>query len=213
MTQGTEGQVMVSKKFLQAGDRVLILDDIMANGCAMQALISLVEDADAVVEGCGVVIEKAFQEGGHRIRNLGYRLEALAVIEAMDPATGTVVFQEDRLLPWLTLADNVCLPLPKEKRDEAKKLLNEIGLAESADKYPAAVSGGMRRRVALVRALAYAGDALLLDEPFNGLDAENRALAAAMVRREFLDRGKPVLLISHIPEDAELLNAEIVYMD
>ena len=94
MTSGSMGQVMVSKKFLCAGDKVLILDDIMANGCAMQALISLVEDADAAVEGCGVVIEKAFQEGGHRIRNLGYRLEALAVIEHMDPAAGTVTFRD-----------------------------------------------------------------------------------------------------------------------
>ena len=86
--------IIVSKKFLSPEDHVLIIDDIMANGCALQGLISIVEDAEATVEGCGVVIEKAFQEGGDRIRNLGYRLESLAVIQSMDAETGTVFFQE-----------------------------------------------------------------------------------------------------------------------
>ena len=84
--------IIVAKKFLKENDRILIIDDIMANGCAMQGLISIVEDAEATVEGCGVVIEKAFQEGADRIRNLGYRLESLAKIESMDAATGTVTF-------------------------------------------------------------------------------------------------------------------------
>ena len=94
MTPGKLTRVLVSKKYLTKEDRVLILDDILANGCALQALIALVEDAEAVVEGCGIVIEKAFQEGGHRIRNLGYRLESLAVIEAMDAETGAITFRE-----------------------------------------------------------------------------------------------------------------------
>ena len=85
--------VIVSKKFLNKDDHVLSVDDIMANGCALQGLISIVEDAEATVEGCGVVIEKAFQEGGDRIRNLGYRLESLAVIEKMDPETGVITFR------------------------------------------------------------------------------------------------------------------------
>ncbi|MBR2889858.1 MAG: xanthine phosphoribosyltransferase [Oscillospiraceae bacterium] len=86
-------QIIVAKKYLSETDRVLIIDDIMANGCALQGLIALVESADATVEGLGVAIEKAFQEGGHRIRNLGYRLEALATIEAMDPETGAITFR------------------------------------------------------------------------------------------------------------------------
>ena len=94
MSPGKVTRVLVSKKYLTNQDRVLILDDILANGCALQALISLVEDADAAVEGCGIVIEKGFQEGGHRIRNLGYRLESLAIIESMDPETGTVEFRK-----------------------------------------------------------------------------------------------------------------------
>ena len=87
-------QIVVSKKFLNPQDRVLIVDDFMANGCAMQGLISIVESADAVVEGLGVVIEKGFQEGGWRMRNLGYRLESLAIIEAMDAEAGSITFQE-----------------------------------------------------------------------------------------------------------------------
>lgn len=85
--------VLVSKKFLHKDDQVLIIDDIMANGCAMQGLISIVEDAEANVAGCGVVIEKAFQEGADRIRNLGYRLESLAAVESMEADTGEITFR------------------------------------------------------------------------------------------------------------------------
>ena len=87
-------QVVVAKKFLNPTDRVLIVDDFMANGCAMQGLISIVESADATVEGLGIVIEKGFQEGGWRMRNLGYRLESLAIIESMDAETGNITFRE-----------------------------------------------------------------------------------------------------------------------
>ena len=85
--------VVVAKKYLNSEDHVLIIDDIMANGCAMQGLISIVEDAEAEVVGCGVVIEKSFQEGADRIRNLGYRLEALAAIESMNAETGEIIFR------------------------------------------------------------------------------------------------------------------------
>ena len=86
--------IVVGKKYLSEGEQILIIDDIMANGCAMQGLISIVEDAEATVSGCGVVIEKAFPEGSDRIRNLGYRLESLAIIQDMDPETGKVSFAE-----------------------------------------------------------------------------------------------------------------------
>ena len=92
-THKKTNQVIVSKKFLDAGDRVLIVDDFLANGCALQGLISIVDSADAEVVGCGIAIEKGFQEGGERIRNLGYRLESLAIIESMDAETGTIVFR------------------------------------------------------------------------------------------------------------------------
>ena len=85
--------VIVSKKYLQEGESVLVIDDFLANGCALQGLISIVESADAIVAGCGIVIEKGFQDGGHRIRNLGYHLESLAIIESMDAETGTITFR------------------------------------------------------------------------------------------------------------------------
>ena len=88
--------VIVSKKYLHPEDRVLIVDDFLANGCAMQGLISIVESAEATVEGLGIVIEKGFQDGGWRLRNLGYHLESLAIIESMDAKTGTITFQNQQ---------------------------------------------------------------------------------------------------------------------
>ena len=94
-THRKKNMVIVSKKYLKEGENVLVIDDFLANGCALQGLISIVESADANVVGCGIVIEKGFQEGGHRIRNLGYRLESLAIIDAMDGETGTLTFREE----------------------------------------------------------------------------------------------------------------------
>ena len=87
-------KVVVAKKFLNPEDRVLIVDDFLANGCALQGLISIVDAAEATVEGLGIVIEKGFQEGGYRLRNLGYQLESLAIVESMDAETGTITFRE-----------------------------------------------------------------------------------------------------------------------
>lgn len=93
MTKKKRGQVVIAKKFLRSDDRVLIIDDILANGGALQSLISLVETAEASVEGLGIVIEKGFQEGGHRIRNLGYDLHSLAIIDEMDASSGKILFR------------------------------------------------------------------------------------------------------------------------
>ena len=93
-THKKTNQVIVSKKFLKPEDRVLIVDDFLANGCALQGLISIVDSAGAEVVGCGIVIEKGFQEGGHRIRNLGFRVESMAIIESMDDKTGEITFRE-----------------------------------------------------------------------------------------------------------------------
>ena len=92
-THGNKNQVIVSKKFLRAGERILIIDDFLANGCALQGLISIVESAGAIVEGCGIVIEKGFQIGGRVIRNMGYRVESLAIVDAMDAETGKITFR------------------------------------------------------------------------------------------------------------------------
>lgn len=93
-TKGKKKQVIVSKKVLSPADHVLIIDDFLANGSAMQGLISIVESAEATVEGLGIVIEKSFQDGGYRLRNLGYRLESIAMIEAMDEKTGKITFRQ-----------------------------------------------------------------------------------------------------------------------
>lgn len=93
-THRNKNQVVISKKFLREGEHVLIIDDFLANGCALQGLISIVESAGATVEGCGIVIEKGFQIGGRVVRNMGYQVESLAIVDAMDAETGSIVFRE-----------------------------------------------------------------------------------------------------------------------
>lgn len=93
-THRNKNNVIVSKQFLHEGEHVLIIDDFLANGCALQGLISIVDDANAIVEGCGIVIEKGFQIGGRVIRNMGYQVESLAIVEAMDAETGSITFRE-----------------------------------------------------------------------------------------------------------------------
>lgn len=87
--------VIVSKKFLNPEDKVLIIDDFLANGCALVGLIDLVISAGASVEGIGIVIEKGFQSGGEVIREMGMHLESLAIVESMNAEDGTIVFRED----------------------------------------------------------------------------------------------------------------------
>ena len=94
-THKNVNKVIVAKKFITPDDRVLIIDDFLANGCALQGLISIVESAGATVEGLGIAIEKGFQIGGRVIRNLGYRLESLAIVDSMDPENGTLVFRQN----------------------------------------------------------------------------------------------------------------------
>ena len=86
--------VIVSKKFLSSDDHILVIDDFLANGCAVDGLIDLIQSAGATVEGVGIAIEKGFQTGGQLIRDKGIRVESLAIIESMDAATGEIVFRE-----------------------------------------------------------------------------------------------------------------------
>ena len=92
-THKNKNQVIVSKRFLTAEDHVLIIDDFLANGCALMGLIQIASSAGASIEGLGIVIEKGFQTGGQIIRNLGYHLESLAIVDAMDAETGTITFR------------------------------------------------------------------------------------------------------------------------
>lgn len=93
-THKRKNQVIVSKKFLSPEDHVLIIDDFLANGCALQGLLSIVAQAGGTVEGIGIAVEKGFQQGGRIIRNLGYQLESLAIVESMDAEHGTIQFRE-----------------------------------------------------------------------------------------------------------------------
>ena len=93
-THKNKNQVIVAKKFLNEDDHVLLIDDFLANGCALQGLIQIVQSAGATVEGIGIAIEKGFQAGGRIIRNLGYQLETLAIIDTMNAETGEILFRE-----------------------------------------------------------------------------------------------------------------------
>lgn len=93
-THGKVYDVIVSKKFLSPEDHILVIDDLLANGCALLGLTELVESAGATVEGIGIAIEKGFQQGGKIIREKGYQLESLAIVESMDAANKTITFRE-----------------------------------------------------------------------------------------------------------------------
>lgn len=95
-THKTVNNVIVSKKFLNPNDRVLIIDDFLANGCALQGLIQIVQSAGATVAGIGIAIEKGFQPGGNMIRNLGYKLESLAIVDGMNAEEGTITFRKQK---------------------------------------------------------------------------------------------------------------------
>ena len=92
-THRCKNMVIVSKKYLTPDDHVLIIDDFLANGCALQGLISIVGQAGGTVEGIGIAIEKGYKAGGRTILNLGYKLESLAIVESMDHETGTITFR------------------------------------------------------------------------------------------------------------------------
>ena len=91
-TKGREYQVIVAKRFLTAGEHVLIIDDFMAMGCAMNGLLEICDEAGVIVEGIGTAIEKGFQPGGDELRRRGYQVESLAIVKSMDAATGEIEF-------------------------------------------------------------------------------------------------------------------------
>ncbi|CUX50302.1 MULTISPECIES: xanthine phosphoribosyltransferase [Clostridia] len=95
-THGRTYDIMVSKEFLGAGDKVLLIDDFLANGKALEGLAAIVNDSGAKLVGAGIVIEKGFQPGGDRLRAEGIRVESLAIVESMDETTGTICFRGDR---------------------------------------------------------------------------------------------------------------------
>ena len=95
-THDRMNRVVVSKQYLHADDHVLIIDDFLANGCALEGLIDLVKQANGTVEGIGIAVEKGFQKGGDRLRKQGYRLASLAIVESMDETSGEIVFRDQK---------------------------------------------------------------------------------------------------------------------
>ncbi len=93
-THKNRNQIIVSKKFLGPDDHVLIIDDFLANGCALEGLIAIVKEAGATVEGLGIAVEKGFQVGGANLRNAGFDLQSIAIVDAMDSEKGTIIFRE-----------------------------------------------------------------------------------------------------------------------
>lgn len=93
-TKNRTYEVIVAKRFLTPGEHVIIIDDFLAMGCALRGLLSICKEAGVVVEGIGIAIEKGFQQGGADLRNEGYKLESLAIVESMDVATKTITFAD-----------------------------------------------------------------------------------------------------------------------
>lgn len=129
-------------------------------------------------------------------------------ITGLDGKRLAVLFQEDRLIPHLTAEDNLRLVLPKDRRHEAEDWLDAVGLGADADKTPAQLSGGMNRRLAIARALAFGGDIYLLDEPFQGLDQETAQKTVRLVRERTKD--SLLILVTHRLEEAQALCRAII---
>lgn len=125
----------------------------------------------------------------------------------------SISFQEPRLLPHMTAEENICFVLGKREdaHEISKKILADVGLADSADKYPSELSGGMQKRVSLARALAYGGDIILLDEPFTGVDEERKKELTALVKRTA--ENALVLMTSHDRAEVEACADRIIMFD
>lgn len=169
-----------------------------------------------VLRDCSLCVEE-----GERVALMGASgcgkttmLQVVAGLLSTDAAAvnGTVsyVFQEPALFPWLTAAENVNVVLgdSADTMSEAQDWLTVVGLADCCGKYPHQLSGGQKQRVSIARALAYGGDILLLDEPFQGLDEATRQQMAALIDREWA--GKTLLLATHDLQEAELLHCRVL---
>ncbi|WP_258308548.1 ABC transporter ATP-binding protein [Streptomyces sp. NWU339] len=127
------------------------------------------------------------------------------------PPMVRMMFQEDRMLPWRTVEDNVLLGV-KGRRDEARTLLEAVGLADRGGAWPAELSGGQRQRVALARALLHHPELLLLDEPFGALDAITRIAMQQLLERLWLEQPRTVLLVTHDVEEALVLSDRVLVL-
>ena len=181
----------------EAGEFVCLLGP---NGCGKTTLLRIVGGIEPATRGTVVLDGQPMTADARHPRRIG------------------VVFQEDRLLPWLTLRDNVGLVLTPlglraaARAATAERYLKLAGLAGFEDYYPGRVSGGMRQRAAIARALAIEPDLLLMDEPFGALDAQNRRIMQTEVRRIWRETGRTIVFVTHSIEEAVAIGTTLVML-
>jgi ABC-type nitrate/sulfonate/bicarbonate transport system ATPase subunit len=179
------------------GDFVCLLGP---NGCGKTTLLRIVGGLEAPTAGEVRLDGRPVGSDGNGEHHIG------------------VVFQEDRLLPWMTLTDNVALVLKArglaraERVETARRYLRFVGLQGFEGYFPNRVSGGMRQRAAIARALAVEPDLLLMDEPFGSLDAQNRRIMQTEVKRIWAETGKTILFVTHSIEEAVAIGTILVMM-
>jgi ABC-type nitrate/sulfonate/bicarbonate transport system ATPase subunit len=182
---------------VEAGDFVCLLGP---NGCGKTTLLRIVGGLEPATRGAVSLDGEPIVFGRPHRHKVG------------------VVFQEDRLLPWLSLRDNVALVLKplglpaRERTAVADRYLGLAGLRGFEGYYPARVSGGMRQRAAIARALAIEPDVLLMDEPFGALDAQNRRIMQNEVRRIWRETGRTILFVTHSIEEAVAIGTVLVML-
>jgi NitT/TauT family transport system ATP-binding protein len=182
---------------VEAGELVCLLGP---NGCGKTTLLRIVGGIEPATRGTVLLDDRPVVADERHHRRVG------------------VVFQEDRLLPWMTLRDNVAVvlkPLGLEaaaRRARAMRYLALAGLRGFEDYYPARVSGGMRQRAAIARALAIEPEVLLMDEPFGALDAQNRRIMQTEVKRIWSETGRTILFVTHSIEEAAAIGTTLVML-
>jgi NitT/TauT family transport system ATP-binding protein len=182
---------------VEAGAFVCLLGP---NGCGKTTLLRIIGGLEPATRGRVTLDGRPVVFDARRERKIG------------------MVFQEDRLLPWLTLRDNVMLVLrplglgAAQRAAVAARYLTLVGLAGFEDYYPGRVSGGMRQRAAIARALAIEPDLLLMDEPFGALDAQNRRIMQTEVRRIWRETGRTIVFVTHAIDEAVAIGTTLIML-